>query len=212
MDDITGIVSALAVILLGLALFMAVALRRKRTIEAGGYIKVEHADEVIGKLTRKLFEVTAAEVYRREDTNGQSWLVFVDTGSSEGSGCVMLVYQVGHDDWPAVVAIRSGRRIPKIFRWLSGGLFKWAEPMTETEASGFAGTGWFVYKEPNKNVPEDLKRRLCEAARGPHAAELFGIALIDSYFAIWCDTEQVTSLLANAPLVRAAFLKQVESV
>ncbi len=73
----------------------------------------------------------------------------------------MMVYSVARDAWPAVAAIRSGRRIPGILRRLTGGLFAWAEPLAEAEATGFAGTGWFVYKEANTDLPEALKKRLC---------------------------------------------------
>ena len=75
MAHLSGIVAALAVILLGLGFFAAVALRRKRAIEASGYAEIESADEAIDTLTRTLFELAPAEVHRREDPSGQSWLV-----------------------------------------------------------------------------------------------------------------------------------------
>lgn len=208
MTYLSGIVAALAVILFGLGFFAAVALGRKRAIEAGGYVEIESAGEAIDRLTRTLFELPPAEVHRRDDPSGQSWLVFVEAGSSEDSGCAMIVYPLAQDGWPAVAAIRSGRRIPGIFRWLTGGLFKWAEPLAEAEATGFAGTGWFVYKEANKGLPEALKERLCKAVRGPCARGLLGIAVIGSRLAVWSDAARLKPLLANAPLVRAAFLKQ----
>lgn len=210
MDGIIGIVAALAVILLGLAFFVSVALRRKRAIEFEGYLEVKTVDASIIELTRALFELSPAEVHRKEDPSGQSWLVSVDSGSSEDSGCMMLVYHVSHDDWPAVVLVRSGRRIPKIFRELTGGIFKWAEPMADTEMNGLAGTGWYAYQEPNREVPSALKERLCKAVQIPRSSRLLGIAMIDSYLTVWSDAERLKTVLATAPLIRAAVLEHAQ--
>lgn len=206
MDNTIGIVGALTVILLGLALFLVVALHRKRAIRANGFVEIETVNEAINELTRKLFELSPAEVHRKEDPIGQTWLVFVDAGQSEDSGCVMLVYHMAHDDWPAVVLVRSGRSIPKIFRDLTGGIFKWAVPMADSEMNGLNGTGWFAYQEPNREVPSAFRVRLCEAVQVPCSSGLLGIAAIGSYLVVWSDAERLKTVLATAPLVRAAVL------
>lgn len=210
MDGITGIVGALALILVGLAFFLAVALRRKRTIETEGYVEIQMVDRTIEELTRALFEFAPAEIHRKVDSNGQSWLVLVDSGSSEDSGCMMLVYPVSREDWPRVVLVRSGRRIPKIFRDLTGGIFKWAEPMTGTEMSVLNGTGWYAYQEPNEEVPSALKQRLCKAVQVPRSSGLLGIALIDSHLAVWSDALRLKTILTMAPLIRAAIVEPTQ--
>jgi hypothetical protein len=205
LGDIIGIAGAVAVILAGLGVFVAMALRRKRAIDAGGYVEIERAEDAIAEVTGTLFDLAPAEVHRKEGPSGPSWLVFVDTGDSESSGCAMLVYRVGHDDWPAVAVVRSGRRIPGVLRRLSGGFLARAEPMAGPEAGGFAGTGWFAYQAPGKEVPEALKARLFEAARPLRADGLLGIAVIQSHLAVWSDADRLQTLLAKAPLVHAAF-------
>lgn len=210
MDGISGIVAALAIILIGLTFFVAVALRRKRTIETQGYVKIEMVDQPIKELTKALFELAPTEIHRKVDSNGKSWLVVVDSGSSEDSGCMMLVYPVSQEGWPGVVLVRSGRRIPKIFRDFTGGIFKWAEPITDTEMNALEGTGWYAYQEPKKDVPLALKKRLCKAVKIPRSSGLLGIALMDSYLAVWSDAERLETILAIAPSVRAAILEPTQ--
>jgi hypothetical protein len=206
LDDVIGILGALAVILSGLAVLVAVALRRRRAVEASGYVQTETDDEAMGRLTGALFDLAPREVHRKEDASGRSWLVFVDPGGSEDTGCAMLAYATARDDWPAVVLIRSGRRIPKIFRRLTGGFFEWTRPMAEAEARGLAGTGWFGHREPDAAVPPALTARLCAAVRGPRTRGLLGIAVIPSYLVVWSDAARLGTLLAAAPGVRAAVL------
>ncbi len=206
MGDVIGIAAAVTVILSGIAFLVAMALRRKRAIEAAGFVEIERVDEVLNELTKVLFEGVPREVHQKQDPSGESWLVFVDTGSSDDSGCVMLVYHIGHDDWPAVVLIRSGRRVPAIFRQLTGGIFKWAVPISDTEMSGLTNTGWFAHKEAKQLIPTILKERLSEAARCPQFQGLLGIAVCNSYLVIWSDAGRLRTLLAKAPLVRASLL------
>lgn len=207
MDDSIGIVGALAVILLGLALFAALALGRPRAIEAKGYVKAAVPNDTIARLTGTLFELAPAEVHERAEPDGCSWLVFVDVGGSEDSGCVMLVYPIAGADWSAVALVRSGRRIPKIFRQLAGGIFTWAEPASEAEQRGLDGTGWFAYTMPDRGIPSPLKDRLWEAVRMPGTKGLLGIAVIDRHLAIWSDAGRLKTLLATAPVIRQAFLE-----
>lgn len=208
MDNIIAIAGALAVILSGVAVFVVVAQRRTRAIQAAGFVELKTADEALNELTRAIFEATPREVHHKEDAGEQSWLIFADTGSSEDSGCAMLVYRTGHDNWPAVVLVQSGRRIPKMFRQLTGGFFKWAEPMTDREFGRLAGTGWFAYKEPKRDVPPVLIDRLGQAIRIPDAQGLLGVAVRGSYLSIWCETGKLRTLLAAAPLVRATVLER----
>lgn len=208
MNGTIGIAAALTVILLGLAFLVAVALRRKRAIEMAGYAEVETVDESLKDLTRTLFDLDPKEVHRKEGPRDRSWLILVDSGGSEDSGCMMLAYPVSHDRWPAVVLARSGRRVPRVFRNLTGGFLKWSEPMAGSEMGGLAGTGWYAYQEPNREVPPDLKERLCEAVKTPRASGLLGIAVIDAYLAIWSDAMRLRTLLAAAPLVRGTILGQ----
>ena len=208
MDNIIAIAGALAVILSGVAVFVIVAQRRTRAIQAAGFVELKTADEALNELTRAIFDVTPREVHHKEDAGGQSWLVFADTGSSEDSGCAMLVHRTGHDNWPAVILIRSGRRIPKMFRQLTGGFFKWVEPMTDPEFGSLAGTGWFAYKEPKRDVPPALIDRLSRAVRSSDAQGLLGVAVRGSYLSIWSETGKLRTLLATAPLVSAAVLER----
>jgi len=210
MDGITGIVAALAVIIMGLAFFVAMAVRRKRAIEMAGYVEIGPVDESINRLTRALFDLAPSEIHRKAESIGQTWLVLINSGSSEDSGCMMLVYPVSHDNWPAVVLVRSGRRIPKLFRDLTGGIFRWAEPVTDTEMDALERTGWYAYQEPDKEVPMALKERLCKAVTIPSSSGLLGIALIDSHLAVWCETARLRTMLTTAPLVRAAILEPTQ--
>jgi len=208
MNGNIGIAAALTVILLGLAFLVAVALRRRRAIEMAGYAEVETVDEPLKDLTKALFELAPLEVHRKDDPSDRSWFILVDSGGSEDSGCMILAYPVSHDRWPAVVLVRSGRRVPRIFRNLTGGLFRWSKPMADSEMDGLAGTGWYAYQEPNREVPSVLKERLCEAVKIPRSSGLLGIAVIDSYLAIWSDATRLRTLLATAPLVRGTILDQ----
>lgn len=201
MDGFIGIAGALAVILLGLALFIAIASRRKRAIEAAGYVEVGTADKATIQLTKTLFELSPVEIHRKDEPSGQSTLVFVDSGGSEDSGCAMIAYRLGHD-WPLTVMVRSGRRIPDIFRKLTDGILKQVEPMDDTEAKELIGTGWFAYRAPNKTVPATVRERLFRAARLPRSEGLLGIAVIAPYLAVWSDAGRIKTLLALAPEVR----------
>jgi len=143
--------------------------------------------------------------------NFNGFRVFINgnlKGGSDDSGCMMLVYRTGRDDWPAVILTQSGRRIPKMLRRLTGGFFKWAEPATELEFGSLAGTGWFAYKEPKRNIPPALIEWLNQAIRIPGAKGLLGVAVRGSYLSIWCDAGKLRTLLAVAPLVRAAVLER----
>jgi len=206
MDGIVGIIAALSVILLGVVFFVTRALRRKRAIESDGYKKIDVVDPAIGNLTTTLFEGSPVEVHRKESPSGPSWLVFVDSGSSEDSGCVMLVYPRSNDDWPALALVHSARPIPKIFRDLTGGMFKRLAPVAESENDGLTGTGWYAYQEPERPVPPALKERMAEAVQIPRSSGLLGIASIDSHLAVWSDASRLRTLLATAPLVRETIL------
>lgn len=206
MDETIGIFAALGVILLGLAFFVTMALRQHRAIEADGYKKTDAVDLSIKDLTTTLFECSPVEVHRKESPNGQSWLVFVDAGSSEDSRCAMLVYGVSNDELPALALIHSARPIPRIIRNLTGGLFKRLAPAAENESGGLAGTGWYAYQEPDGVFPTALKERLAEVVQIPRSSGLLGIALIDSHLAVWSDASLLRTLLAIAPLVRETIL------
>lgn len=206
MDGIIGIIAALSVILLGVIFFVAMALRRKRAIESDGYKKIDVVDPSIRSLTTSLFEGSPVEVHRKESPNGLSWLVFVDSGSSDDSGCVMLVYPGSNDDWPTLAIVHSARPIPKIFRDLTGGMFKRLVPTAESEFDGLAGTGWYAYQEADRAIPPALKERMAEAVQIPRSAGLLGIALIDSHLVVWSDASRLRTLLAIAPLVRETIL------
>lgn len=204
MDKSFGIIAAVAVILLGIAFFIAVAARRRRAIESSGYARVATPDQSVVDLVAALFDATPAEAYRRDEPGGPTWLVFVDTGSSEGSGCVLIAYPAEPGDGPAAVLMRSGRRIPGFLRRLQGGLFKWTEPLDDAEAGGLSGTGWFAYKQRDRDIPPSLKDRLFGAVRLPQASALLGIAALDSHLAIWADDGKIKRLLTAAPRVRSA--------
>jgi hypothetical protein len=204
LDNVVAIVSALGVILLGVALFVAVALHRKRAIETSGYEKIDTADSAIVALTVSLFDTEPTEIHQRKDPNGQSWLVFVDTGDSESSGCVMVVSRAERDAGSSAVLLRSGRRIPKFFRKLEGGVLAWTEPMDDAEASDLAGTGWFAYKGSSQDLSPSFKKRLFSVVRIPQSKALLGIAVVDPYLVIWSDAARIKSLLVAAPLVRTA--------
>jgi hypothetical protein len=186
LDNVVAIVSALGVILLGVALFVAVALHRKRTIETSGYEKIDTADSAIVALTISLFHTEPTEIHQRKDPNGQSWLVFVDTGDSESSGCVMVVSRAERDAGSSAVLLRSGRRIPKFFR------------------KDLTGTGWFAYKGSSQDLSPSFKKRLFSVVRIPQSKALLGIAVVDPYLVIWSDAARIKSLLVAAPLVRTA--------
>lgn len=207
MGDVIGIAAALVVVLLGLAIIVAMALRRQRAIEASGYQKVEGVDDPLADLTRAIFEGDPKEVHRKKDATGESWLVFVDTGSSEDPGCVMLVYPIGHDDWPALVLVHSGRPIPKIFRHLTGGIFEWAEPIEDIEEERLAATGWYAYTEPKQHIPTMLRDRLTRAARLPQSQGLLGIAVRGSFLMVWSEAGEIKGLLAAAPFIRGAVVE-----
>jgi hypothetical protein len=206
MSDLFGIVAALAVIFSGVAFFITIARRRQRAVEKAGFKETAAQDAFLKELTHRLFELAPTEVHRREEPGGKSWLLFVDAGGSENAGCVMAVYRTSFHGLPAVALSRSGRPIPKFFRRLTGGIFKWAEPLADAEMKPLGGTGWYPYREPKGEIPSSLKKRLCEAAQLPGSAGLLGIALIDSHLAIWSDAERLKSLLAVAPSIRKALL------
>jgi len=206
LDSILGIVSALAVILLGLMLLVVIVLRRRRAIEASGYREDGRASSDLDDLCRRLFECVPAEVNVKQEPDGKSWLIYLDVGASEDSGCVMLVYRAAGLDWPAVAMVRSGRQIPKIFRQFTGGIFTWAEPIKESETEGLHGTGWFGYMEPIVTAPSNLLDALSKAARITNTEGLLGIAYIAPYLAIWTDTDRVGTLLSIGPPVRQVFL------
>ena len=209
MVDFFSIAAALFVISMGIAFFAAMALRRTRAIQGSGFVEVSAPDNAINRLTKSLLGETPSEVYHREHAGEQSWLVFADAGSSEGSGSAMLFYRTGHNDWPAVVLVQSGHQIPKMFRQLTGGLFNWAKPIADTEIDSLAGTGWFAYKEPQQDIPPALMERIGRAARTPASQRLLGIAVRDAYLMIWSDAGRVQTLFAVAPLVRAAMLDEI---
>lgn len=204
MGDVIGIAAALIVILLGLAFFVAMALRHQSAIEASGYQKVDGVDDRLVDLTRAIFEGVPKEVHRKKDAKGQSWLVFVDAGSSEDPGCAMLAFPIGHDDWPALVMVHSGRPVPRFFRHLTGGIFEWAEPIDDKEEKRLNRTGWYAYKEPKQDIPTILKDRLTQAARLPQSRGLLGIAVRDSFLVMWSEAGGVKNLLAAAPFVHGA--------
>jgi hypothetical protein len=206
MEEFFGIVVALAVIFSGVAFFITIARSRQRAVEKEGFEETATQDAFLKELTHRLFELAPTEVHRREEPGGQSWLVFVDAGDSENAGCVMTVYRTSFHDLPAVALIQSGRPIPKFFRRLTGGIFKWAEPLADAEMKSLEGTGWYPYREPGGEIPPSLKERLCEAAQLPASSGLLGIAMIDSCLAIWSDAERLKSLLAAAPSIRTALL------
>ena len=208
MDDAFGIAAALAVILSGLAFFVVVGFRRKNAIEKDGFLQTETADEALVSLARSLFDAAPTETHEKEDLSGQSWLAFLDAGSSEGSGCAMLVYPMRGWDGLSLVLIRSGRRIPRILRRLEGGLFNWSVPLEDSETRDLEGTGWFAYKAPNQEVPSSFKERMFSAVRVPRSKGLLGIAVIDRYLAVWTDSGRIKTLLETAPLVRSAISKR----
>lgn len=211
MDDIIGIAAALAVILSGVAIFVAVARRRTRVVQEAGFAELKTADKALNELTEAIFEVSPREVHQKQDAGEHSWLIFADTGSSEGPGCAMLVYRTGNDDWPAVILVQSGRRISKMFRQLTGGFFKWAEPVTDPAFDSLTGTGWFAYKEPKRDIPPVLVDRLSHAVKSSDAQGLLGVAVRGPHLSIWCDADKLKTLLAAAPLVRAAVLESIEA-
>lgn len=204
MDDAFGIAAALAVILSGLALFVVVALRKKAAIEKDGFLQTETADEALSSLARSLFDAAPVETHEKEDPSGQSWLAFLDAGSSEGAGCAMLVYPIRGWNGLSLVLIHSGRRIPRIFRRLESGLLSWSVPLEDSETSDLKGTGWFAYKAPNQDVPSSFRERVFSAVRLPRSKGLLGIAVIDTYLAVWTDADRIKTLLGTAPLVRSA--------
>lgn len=206
MGDTVGIVAALAVILAGVAFFVAVNARKNQAIARAGFAPTGAANDTLDRLAKALLDAAPSEIHYRHDAGGESWLAFVDAGGTDDPGCAMLVYPATGYEGISVALIRSGRRIPAFLRRLEGGLFDWMEPVEETATNGLNGTGWFAYKAPGQELPLRFEERASRAVRLPRAKGLLGFAVVDAHLAVWADTDRIKTLLQGAPEVRGTIL------
>lgn len=202
MENVLGILGAVTVLVMGLLVFTKIAWRGRREIRAAGYNQVEGANQEIANLSKKLFDREPAEIYRKEDSKGESWLVIVGTGTAEDAGCVMLVNKMEEEHFPVFALIRSEWPIPKYFRRLEGGIFKQVEPLSNSDNASLANTGWFAYKGPGGDMPASLKERLFSVVQSD-SFELLGVSFVGAYLAVWSDVERIKGLLDMTATIRA---------
>lgn len=203
MSGVTGILGGLALILAIATLFIATVLGKKRAIEEAGYQPVETPDQGIELVTRRLFDQDPREVYRRNEIDGQSWLVRINAVSDD-LGCSVVVYPFAQNEWPEVALTRNATNAPEMLRTLAGGFISLLDPIPEADAAAIASTGWKALGERGKKVPKPLADWLYGLTRLPGARRLVGIAICGPYLVAWTDSVRVNALLKVATKLPAS--------
>lgn len=194
MSGVTGILGVLALILAVSTLFIATFLGRKRAIEESGYRVAETPARGIELVTRRLFDQDPGEIYVREEIDGQSWLIRINSVGDD-LGCTMVLFPFARNDWPEIILTRNTTNVPEMLRTLTGGFISLLDPISDSEAGALADAGWEAHRERGMEAPKQLTNWLYGLTRLSGANRLVGIAVCGPYLVAWADSGQINALL-----------------
>ena len=151
----------------------------------------------------RLLEASISAVYQKQLEDEFAWLVSLRPEGTDDPGRELLVFTLEKAHLPEVAAFHSRVKLPRFVRRPSGGVLARLEPVTGPVQDDFAGIGWQVLHDPQSPAPSDVTGALLEAAKLREAEALTGMAVADSYLAIWVQGSP-KKLLEAEPGIRNA--------
>lgn len=197
--DIEGIVPALAVIALGLIVFI-VLVRRRPSLGQLGFVACDHADETANTLAKQLFGQPPRCVFNHKAADRIVFLMFVAAGSSDTPDCVVGFEKVNECKGAQDLALlHSERPIPKLLRHLNAGILEWTQPVNPSSDAIRPGKGWFWYAPDGDAIVKDscIARMLARASRDRGSKKLLGLASLGAQFVVWASLPHVGEVVSH---------------
>ena len=194
---------ALGFIILVVVLLFAMARRIGRHIDEAGFAPIEHTPPEIERLVERLLEGSISATYQKQLEGESAWLVSLRPEGTDDPGKELLIFTLERADLPEVATFHSRVKLPRFIRRASGGVLARLEPATGPVQDGFSGIGWQVLHDPQSPAPSEVTGALLEAAKLREAKALTGMAVADSYLAIWAEGSP-KKLLEAGPGIRNA--------
>ena len=203
MSDSLIALLALGFIILVVVLLFAMARRTGRHIEEAGFSPIEPTPPEIEGLVGRLLEASISAVYQKQFEDESAWLVSLRPEGTDDPGKELLIFTLERADLPEVATFHSRVKLPRFMRRASGGVLARLEPVTGPVQDEFAGIGWQILHDPQSPAPSEVTGVLLEAAKLREAEALTGMAVADSYLAIWVEGSP-KKLLEAGPGIRNA--------